>query len=102
MDIETRLKELRKRSLQNSKERYQFYEGYSVRVGSEGEFEAEKNRLENEKAAILTELEFISGGVELEAGWYQDEEGDLYRYDGVVWDSVPNGSLKKLEYLGHA
>lgn len=33
-------------------------------------------------------------------GWYQDVEGNLYKYDGVVWDVVPEKSAGKLEFLG--
>ena len=36
----------------------------------------------------------------LEAGWYQDGDGNLYKYDGVIWDEVPKERLEKLEYLG--
>jgi hypothetical protein len=34
------------------------------------------------------------------AGWYQDVQGTLYRYDGVIWDEVPKGRVESLEYLG--
>jgi len=37
--------------------------------------------------------------VEANQGWYQNSAGDLFHYDGVVWDVVPD-SIKKLEYLG--
>lgn len=36
----------------------------------------------------------------LEAGWYQDRQGRLYNYDGVIWDEVPEMKLTDLEYLG--
>jgi hypothetical protein len=36
----------------------------------------------------------------LDAGWYQDIDGRLYKYDGVVWDIVPECKLADLEYLG--
>jgi hypothetical protein len=39
-------------------------------------------------------------GIDLKAGWYQDIDGNLYKYDGVVWDEVPKDRLEKLEYLG--
>ena len=32
-------------------------------------------------------------------GWYQNSAGDLFHYDGVVWDVVPE-SVKDLEFLG--
>lgn len=34
------------------------------------------------------------------AGWYQDIDGRLYKYDGVVWDVVPEVPAASLEYLG--
>jgi hypothetical protein len=33
-------------------------------------------------------------------GWYQNSAGDLYHYDGVVWDNVPAEQVIDLEYLG--
>jgi len=38
--------------------------------------------------------------VTLESGWYQSPRGDLFKYDGVVWDNVPDCALNSLEYLG--
>jgi hypothetical protein len=35
-----------------------------------------------------------------EAGWYQDKNGNLYQYDGVVWDEVPKDRVSDLEFLG--
>jgi hypothetical protein len=35
-----------------------------------------------------------------EAGWYQDKNGNLYQYDGVLWDEVPKDRVSDLEYLG--
>lgn len=35
-----------------------------------------------------------------ETGWYQDREGKLYNYDGVIWDEVPQMKVTDLEYLG--
>lgn len=32
-------------------------------------------------------------------GWFQDLAGNLYHYDGVVWDVVPDSSLE-LQFLG--
>jgi hypothetical protein len=34
-----------------------------------------------------------------EAGWYQSASGELYHYDGIIWDEVPARGLK-LEFLG--
>lgn len=33
-------------------------------------------------------------------GWYQNLKGELFHYDGVIWDTVPNEKIKDLEYLG--
>lgn len=33
-------------------------------------------------------------------GWYQDVDGNLYKYDGVVWDVVPRKEAGELEFLG--
>lgn len=35
-----------------------------------------------------------------EVGWYQDSDGGLYHFDGLVWDVVPEEVTKRLEYLG--
>jgi hypothetical protein len=37
---------------------------------------------------------------DLGIGWYQDGSGDLYHFDGKVWDAVPERFTKGLEYLG--
>ena len=37
---------------------------------------------------------------DVKEGWYQSGEGQLYHYDGVVWDVVPSERIEKLEYLG--
>jgi hypothetical protein len=34
------------------------------------------------------------------AGWYQNIKGQLFHFDGVIWDEVPEEKLEKLEYLG--
>ena len=38
--------------------------------------------------------------IEAVNGWYQNVKGELYHYDGVVWDNVPNEKVSELEYLG--
>lgn len=38
--------------------------------------------------------------LEIRAGWYQDGQGNLYQYDGVIWDEVPKDRVENLEYLG--
>jgi hypothetical protein len=35
-----------------------------------------------------------------ETGWYQDKSGNLYQYDGVIWDEVPKDRVSDLEFLG--
>lgn len=37
---------------------------------------------------------------DLFSGWYQNGNGQLFYYDGVVWDVVPSERIEKLEYLG--
>ena len=39
--------------------------------------------------------------IELIAGWYQNSAGDLFHYDGVVWDNVPAERNEELEFLGN-
>jgi hypothetical protein len=34
-------------------------------------------------------------------GWYQNSRGDLFHYDGIVWDSVPSERVSNLEFLGN-
>lgn len=36
----------------------------------------------------------------MSSGWYQNSIGDLYHYDGVVWDKVPAEKIENLEFLG--
>lgn len=38
--------------------------------------------------------------VDYKSGWYQDLKGNLYKYDGVVWDNVPGLETGELEFLG--
>lgn len=38
--------------------------------------------------------------VEYQTGWYQDLDGNLYKYDGIVWDVVPETRTGRLEFLG--
>lgn len=42
----------------------------------------------------------VSKYVDYKSGWYQDIDGNLYQYDGVVWDVVPGREVGKLEFLG--
>lgn len=47
-------------------------------------------------------LEFMrKDDVKVSAGWYQNAVGDLYHYDGVVWDTVPSERIQDLEFLGN-
>jgi hypothetical protein len=45
----------------------------------------------------LSNLTFTA---DLSKGWYQNLKGELYHYDGVIWDVVPKERLTDLEYLG--
>lgn len=58
--------------------------------------------------AVEQELpEFLRDGIgrwkerEVSAGWYQNSKGDLYHYDGTVWDKVPEQKVQELEFLGN-
>jgi hypothetical protein len=48
--------------------------------------------LRDDKGRWITEIP--------ETGWYQDRAGKLYKYDGVIWDEVPEVRVSELEYLG--
>lgn len=37
---------------------------------------------------------------ERESGWYQDDKGNLYHFNGSAWDMVPEYITRRLEYLG--
>jgi hypothetical protein len=37
---------------------------------------------------------------DLLAGWYQNLATELFYYDGVIWDKIPNERINELEYLG--
>jgi hypothetical protein len=37
---------------------------------------------------------------ELLIGWYQNVATELFYYDGVIWDKIPNERINELEYLG--
>lgn len=54
---------------------------------------------------MYMDLEFIHPEREemkpvFESGWYQNGSGDLFHYDGVIWDTVPKEEIRELEYLG--
>lgn len=38
--------------------------------------------------------------VATQIGWYQNSKGDLYHYDGTIWDNVPEEKINNLEFLG--
>ena len=50
------------------------------------------------------DLEFLKEDkgrfTEVVSGWYQNSIGDLFHYDGVIWDNVPDEQIKTLEFLG--
>jgi hypothetical protein len=59
--------------------------------------------------ATSQELKYVSTNQELkparqvkvsDAGWYQNSDGKLFHYDGVVWDEVPSEKQGDLEFLG--
>lgn len=54
----------------------------------------------NKARLEMEELKFMNPGVDFGSGWYQNRKGELFHYDGVVWDVVPAESIKDLEYLG--
>lgn len=33
-------------------------------------------------------------------GWYQNLSGELFHYDGSIWDNVPGERVQELEFLG--
>lgn len=43
---------------------------------------------------------FSSSADGTNAGWYQNSKGDLFHYDGTIWDNVPEERIQQLEYLG--
>ena len=55
---------------------------------------ASKDSREEER---LRNLEFTA---ELSEGWYQNLKGELFHYDGLIWDVVPREKITELEYLG--
>lgn len=38
--------------------------------------------------------------IETVVGWYQNSKGDLFHYDGTIWDEVPDEKISSLEFLG--
>jgi hypothetical protein len=67
----------------------------------ERDFSGIKNELLDIKDSVekLTENSQPNRFVDYKIGWYQDLKGNLYKYDGVVWDVVP-GRDTKVEFLG--
>lgn len=63
-------------------------------------------KLENKALEDFQNLEFLRDDkgrwtqVVAKEGWYQDRNGNLYQYDGVIWDEVPSARIEDLEYLG--
>lgn len=58
--------------------------------------------LEQELPEFLTRDEHLTRKAMklMSKGWYQDSVGELYHYDGVVWDNVPKVKIDDLEFLG--
>ena len=58
-----------------------------------------------EEEDVLDTIEFLRDPREnrfadLVKGWYQNSAGDLFHYDGVIWDKVPSEKVQELEFLG--
>lgn len=49
---------------------------------------------------LTKDEQIVEKAKELMKGWYQNSKGDLFHYDGIVWDDVPGESIKDLEFLG--
>ena len=98
-------KNIQKKLLEISAERHNLWEG-GVSFASV-DLEERDRELKEDRDRLLRTLKFFEdvedlGSVkhgETKPGWYQDIDGYLYLYDGVVWDEVPPMPIKDLEYL---
>lgn len=65
-------------------------------------YEALKEKYGAEIPEFLKDVDRDDKGrfVEIVVGWYQNSRGDLFHYDGTVWDNVPNEKINDLEFLG--
>jgi hypothetical protein len=63
----------------------------------------EKSRKFQEGASLSPEMVAeLTKKEEHQIGWYQDEKGDLYQYNGTEWIGVvpTKKQIEKLEFLG--
>ena len=64
----------------------------------------EKLPIYKDLAKEYSNLEFLRDDkgrfTDIVNGWYQNSRGELYHYDGVVWDNVPSEKVSDLEFLG--
>lgn len=98
-------KSIQKKLLQISAERHELWEG-GVSFASV-DLEERDRELKEDRDRLLRTLKFFEDvedpravkHEEIKPGWYQDIDGYLYLYDGVVWDEVPPMPIKDLEYL---
>lgn len=99
-------KNIQKKLLEISAERHNLWEG-GVSFASV-DLEERDRELKEDRDRLLRTLKFFEDvedpratkREEIKPGWYQDIDGHLYSYDGVVWDEVPPMPTKDLEYLG--
>ena len=78
--------------------------GYEVEIMGSPIYEDLKKKYENQsdwpdfmkdnKGKFTETIQTVS------TGWYQNSRGELFHYDGTIWDSVPEDRLQALEYLG--
>jgi len=72
---------------------------YEMKVENTPIFDEMRRRYEEEGDLP----EFLTGGKAVTidvAGWYQNLRGDLYHYNGTVWDKGVPGRTEELEFLG--
>ena len=86
------------------KDRYNELSSRIVRIYSEASDWGAKTNW-GKDLEMYMDLEFMHPEREemrpvVESGWYQNGNGDLFHYDGVIWDNVPKEEMKELEYLG--
>jgi len=80
-------------------------EEYRQRLIREGYLDLDKdiNELMMKEMNYYEASEMLSSSATVEGvkvGWYQNSKGDLYKYDGLIWDVVPAENISTLEYLG--
>lgn len=104
VESELKTKQIQKKLINISAELHDLWEGSGALLNNLEEYDA---KLKAEKEKLMQDLEFlretprdkVGRFIEAKLGWYQDRYGNLYKYDGVIWDVVPEGSIEELEYL---